>query len=129
MNFIGACVWRNGGPNEQSRAGGCGRTGRVRGQLGTDRPGGCRRTGLANCGRTERAGGPGGRGGRAHARTIVQNNSFIIPFISIHLLNNFLMFRSPAFSSQFSCKFLVNNSFSTTISSVDFICKSIPLTF
>ena len=70
-----------------------------------------------------------GRTGRAHAQTNIQNNSFIIPFISIHLLNNFLMFRSPAFSSQFSCKFLVNNSFSTTISSVDFICKSIPLTF
>ena len=35
-----------------------------------------------------RAGGCG-RSGRAHARTNIQNNSFIIPFISIHLLNNF----------------------------------------
>ena len=44
-------------------------------------------------------------------------------------IKQFLMFRSPAFSSQFSCKFLVNNSFSTTISSVNFIGKSIPLPF
>ena len=70
-----------------------------------------------------------GRTGRAHAQTNIQNNSFIIPFISIHLLNNFLMFRSPAFSSQFSCKFLANNSFSTTVSSVNFFGKSIPLPF
>ena len=65
----------------------------------------------------------------AHAWTNIQNNSFIIPFISIHLLNNFSTIRSPAFLSQFSCKFLVNNSFSTTISSVDFLGKSIPLPF
>ena len=31
----------------------------------------------------------GGPGTAAHARTNIQNNSFIIPFISIHLWNNF----------------------------------------
>ena len=61
------------GPTEQTRAGVCGRTGRVRGRLRTDRAGAYAGTGWA----------------RAHAQTNIQNNSFIIPFISIHLLNNF----------------------------------------
>ena len=34
-----ACARRNGGPTEQPRAGGCGRTGRVRGRLRADRAG------------------------------------------------------------------------------------------
>ena len=63
------------GPTEQTRAGVCGRTGGGRARAVADGPG--------------VAGGPPGVCGRAHARTNTQNNSFIIPFISIHLLNNF----------------------------------------
>merc|ERR1712055_226996 len=103
-----ACVPQRGGGNRAAASGRL-RTDRARGRLRTDRAGGC------------------GRTGPAHAQTNIQNNSFILPFISIHLLNNFLMLRSPAFFSQFSCKSLVKITFSTTIPSVHFICKSIPL--
>ena len=74
------CVSAAGGSNRADASG------RLR-----DGPAGC----ADGCGRT----------GQTRSRTNFQNNSFIIPFISIHLLNNFLMFRSPTFSSQFSCKF------------------------
>ena len=64
-----ACVPQRG-PTEQPRAGGCGRTGRTRGRT--------------------RSGARPVAGGPAHARTNIQQyDSFIIRFISIHLLNNF----------------------------------------
>ena len=72
-----------------------------------------------------RAGGCG-RTGRARSRTLVLSfiyqNTFIKQF--------FLMDMIPVFSrSQFFCKFFVNNSFSTAISSPNFFAKSIPLPF
>ena len=65
-----------------------------------------------------RAGGCG-RTGRARSRTIV-----LSLFIRIHLVNIFLMDTIPVFSrSQFFCKYFVNNSFSTAISSPNFFGK------
>ena len=72
-----------------------------------------------------RAGGYG-RTGRARLRTIVLSFIYQNTFIK----QIFLMDMIPVFSrSQFFCKFFVNNSFSTAISSPNFFDKSISLPF